>query len=78
MNKSKETIVAVFVCAIVFGIAASYASSFWEQWRLSQEGLSSFGYERNPEQATPPKVQVYEPAVLNAPPRPILEVSFSI
>lgn len=76
-NKSSETIFSIVVCVIVLGIATSYASNFWEQWQMNREGLNGLGYQMNKEQTTSLDSKEPMPSVLNAPPIPISDDSFS-
>lgn len=75
-NKSSETIFSIVVCVIVLGIATSYASTFWEQWRLNQEGGKSLGYRIRDEQSIPRGVIGIQPVVVAIPSEPILGDSF--
>lgn len=76
MNKSKETVISLIACVFVLGIATSYASTFWEQWRLNQEGRRSLGYRVSQESTISGEFIEPQPMVINHRFEPLLGDSF--
>lgn len=78
MKKNTNSIIAAMISTAVLGIAVGYGVTFWQNWQASQHALSSLNSPQNSMHSESVERHEIEPAVLDAPRKPLFNEELSI